>query len=319
MTHSTYALALAAGMLATVNPCGFALLPTYVSLLVLPGPDDTAGRDSSAAGRPGGAEGSRGRAIGRALLMTGAMTGGFVAVFAVFGLVVTPLALSVQRYLPWVTLVVGTVLMGVGLWLVSGREIYLATPRLRAGRPTRAPVSLAAYGASYAVASLSCTIGPFLALTTSALRSASLAAGIAVFGAYAAGMGLVVGVLTLGTALAWHTLAGRLRRVLPYVSRAGGLLLVVAGGYVTYYGWYELRVFAGASAQDPVVAAAVRVQSQLARWLDTVGPRPVAATFLVLALLVALATRRRHPSGTASGPRGDGSAERASDVAHRLD
>ena len=29
------ALALAAGLLAAVNPCGFALLPAYLSLLVL--------------------------------------------------------------------------------------------------------------------------------------------------------------------------------------------------------------------------------------------------------------------------------------------
>ena len=49
----TLALAVAAGMLAAVNPCGFALLPAYLSVLVL-------GDDS-----PG-----PGRAVARALWLT---------------------------------------------------------------------------------------------------------------------------------------------------------------------------------------------------------------------------------------------------------
>lgn len=88
MSDGVYGLALAAGMLATVNPCGFVLLPTYVSLLVATEP--------AASAAPAGA--ARLRAVGRALAMTGAMTAGFVAVFAAFGLVVTPLALSIERY-----------------------------------------------------------------------------------------------------------------------------------------------------------------------------------------------------------------------------
>ena len=84
MSDVELALALRAGMLAAVNPCGFALLPAYLFLLVL-------GED-----RP-----SRWAAVGRALALTAAMTLGFVAVFGIFGLVITPIAASVPRYLPW--------------------------------------------------------------------------------------------------------------------------------------------------------------------------------------------------------------------------
>jgi cytochrome c biogenesis protein CcdA len=278
VTDGPYALALAAGMLATLNPCGFALLPTYVSLLV-----------AADRGEP---RDGRARALGRALGTTAAMTGGFVLVFAAFGLVITPLALSVGRYLPWASLVIGVALVGLGGWLLAGREVYLRLPRLRTGAPTRTPVSMALYGVSYAVASLSCTVGPFLALTTSTLRSASPLGGVGVFVAYAAGMGLVVGVLTLATALARQALAARLRRVLPYVSRAGGALLVLAGGYVAYYGVYELRVLAGDAGRDPVVDGAVELQSALVRWLDGIGPAPVAAAAAVLMAAVVL-TRHR--------------------------
>ena len=99
-------LALAAGMLAAVNPCGFALLPAYLSVLVL-------GDDS-----PG-----TGRAVGRALALTGWMTLGFVAVFGVFGIVVSPVASQVQQYLPWFTVVFGVMVAAAGVWLLVGREL----------------------------------------------------------------------------------------------------------------------------------------------------------------------------------------------------
>ena len=103
MSDAPLALALAAGMLAAVNPCGFALLPAYLSFLI--------------AGDGGG----RGAAVLRALGTTAAMTTGFVLVFGLFGLVVAPVAGSVQRHLPWVTIGVGLLLVGLGGWLLAGR------------------------------------------------------------------------------------------------------------------------------------------------------------------------------------------------------
>lgn len=266
MPDAPYALAVAAGLLAAVNPCGFALLPGYVSLVVL---------ESGGAGRRA--------ALGRALGMTAAMTLGFVAVFGVFGLVVTPLALSVERYLPWVTVVVGIVLVGLGGWLLAGREVYLRLPRPGSARVTGSALSTVGYGAAYALASLSCTIGPFLALTTATFRSGSLAAGVAVFVCYAVGMGLLVGVVTLATALARQTLVAWLRRATHWVSRAGGALLLFAGLYVMYYGWYEVRVLSGGSTADPVVDAATGLQGDVQRWLAGVGAGPVALVLAGLA------------------------------------
>ena len=94
-------------MVAAINPCGFALLPAYLSLLVLG--DDS--REPAAA-------------VGRALALTGAMTLGFVAVFGIFGLVIAPVAAGVQRYLPWVTVVLGLCSCCCSaVWLVAGRSL----------------------------------------------------------------------------------------------------------------------------------------------------------------------------------------------------
>ncbi|WP_028646555.1 cytochrome c biogenesis CcdA family protein [Nocardiopsis sp. CNT312] len=269
MSQLPFAIALVAGMLAVLNPCGFALLPGYLALLVSEG------------------QGSHGRwrPLVRALATTAAMTGGFMLVFAGFGLLITPLALSVEQHLPWVTVVIGATLVALGAWLAAGREITLLLPRPSPGRPVRSLRWALVYGITYAIASLSCTVGPFLALTTAALRSTSPLGAVAVFLAYAAGMGLVVGVLTVAVALARDSVAARLRQAMPYVTRAGGVLLVLAGLYVAYYGWFELRVLSGGAADDPVVGAATRVQGELVRLVEAVGPGWAA---LALGALVAV-------------------------------
>ncbi|MBB4929595.1 cytochrome c biogenesis protein CcdA [Lipingzhangella halophila] len=282
MNELPYAIAVIAGMLAVLNPCGFALLPGYIALLVASGEDQ---------GTP--APGARWRSLRRALSSTVAMTSGFVVVFAGFGLVVTPLALTVEPHLPWVTVVAGLALVALGGWLLSGRDISLVLPKPSAGRPVRSLRWAAVYGLSYAVASLSCTIGPFLALVTSALSSTSAAGAVAMFLAYAAGMGLVVAAVSVATALAHDSVAARLRRALPYVTRASGALLVLAGAYVAYYGWFELRVFSGGAPNDPLVGAATGIQAELARSLQELGPGWVAAALAVLLTGAAAAALRR--------------------------
>jgi len=265
------AIALAAGMVAAFNPCGFALLPAYLTLLVR----------RTAGGNP----------LGRALGATAAMTAGFVVVFGAFGLVVVPLALSIGNYHSWATIVVGAALVLLGLWLLSGREIVVRVPRLSGVAPTEGRASMVVYGVAYAVASLSCTIAPFLAVTTSTFRLHSPLAGIAVFLAYAIGMGMVVGVLAVSVALAQDRLVQRLRGVMPYVNRISGVLLVVAGAYVVYYGVYELRLAQGRITDDPVVAAATTVQGAVSRFISDAGPW---AALGALVVLVAVGVAVRH-------------------------
>ena len=139
------------------------------------------------------------------------------------------------------------------------------------------------YGVSYAIASLSCTIGPFLAVTGASLRGGTILGRVSVYLAYAAGITLVVGALTVATAFASSALTERMRRILPYVNRLSGALLIVVGLYVGYYGVYEVRLFhANGNPQDPVVAAAGRLQGALAGWVHRHGAWPWLAALVVL-------------------------------------
>jgi cytochrome c biogenesis protein CcdA len=281
VSDAPLALALAAGMLAAVNPCGFALLPAYLSFLI--------------AGDGGG----RGTAVVRALGTTAAMTAGFVVVFGLFGLVVAPVAGSVQRHLPWVTIGVGLLLAGLGGWLLAGRQLPgLGAALARGPAARRSLPSMAAFGVAYAVASLSCTIGPFLAIVVTSFRAGSTVAGVALFVAYAAGMGLTVAVAAVAVALAREGLLRRVRRAASMLSRLGGVLLVAAGAYVAWYGWYEIRVLRGDAVTDPVIDAAAGAQRRLSTLLDHAGAALLAAVLVVLLVAAGLhrLSRRRAAS-----------------------
>lgn len=275
--------ALAAGALAAVNPCGFVMLPAYITLFVAGNADQANGRDAMGN-------------LARAVTATLAMTSGFLFVFGLFGLALGPVASQLQRWLPVATVVIGAVLVVLGVFMLAGSGITVNLPKLSAGLDPMAGLrSMFLYGVSYAVASLGCTIGPFLVVTATTFSSGDWTSGVAAYAAYAAGMGLVVGVLAVAAALAQGSAARLLRRLLPHAERIGGLLLVAAGGYVAWYGIYELRVYAGGSATDPVVDAAGQVQVTLAQWVDRLGPLPlVLVLFALVAGAVTVSRSRRR-------------------------
>lgn len=289
-------LALGAGLVAAVNPCGFALLPAYLSLYVL-----------------GDAPRSPAAAVARALRATAALTLGFAGVFVAFGLAIAPVAASVQAYLPAFTVVLGLLLALAGLWLLSGRRLpRLPVPRrgqAGAGSPVVASwPAMTGFGASYAAASLGCTIAPFLAVVVTSFRSGSPAAGIVLFAAYAAGMGLTVGVAATAVALSRRGLVTSMRRASSLVPRLGGLVLAVAGGYVAWYGAWELRVLHGGAGTDPVISAAARIQEWLATRTEAVGLTGLALALAVLTTTALLVTR--HTSGQATPATDDHTTDR---------
>ncbi|MEV4713216.1 cytochrome c biogenesis protein CcdA [Micromonospora sp. NPDC049374] len=120
-------LALTAGMLGAVNPCGFAMLPAYLSLLVA-GTTDTRG------------------AVGRALTAAGALTLGYVLVFGAFGLALAPVADWLRPRLPWFTVGLGLLLVLLGCWLLAGRRLPTLRPLARAPRLTRSLPSMVLFG-----------------------------------------------------------------------------------------------------------------------------------------------------------------------------
>ena len=217
--------ALAAGMASAVNPCGFAMLPAYLGLYL--------GANSEQE------TGSPVRQLWRALLIGGAVTGGFVVLFGIAGTLIGLGASFVANLLPWIGLVVGVMLAIAGAWLVSGGKIYTGVAA-RAAAHIGEPGQLGAkgyflFGVSYGTASLSCTLPIFLAVLGVSASDAGLLNIMANFFLFALGMGLVIMALTLGMAFFKGSMVGVLRKALPYIQPIGAWLMVIAGIYIIFY------------------------------------------------------------------------------------
>ena len=217
--------ALAAGMASAVNPCGFAMLPAYLGLYLGANPEQETGRPV--------------RQLWRALLIGGAVTGGFVVLFGIAGTLIGLGASFVANLLPWIGLVVGVMLAIAGAWLVSGGKIYTGVAA-RAAAHIGEPGQLGAkgyflFGVSYGTASLSCTLPIFLAVLGVSASDAGLLNIMANFFLFALGMGLVIMALTLGMAFFKGSMVGVLRKALPYIQPIGAWLMVIAGIYIIFY------------------------------------------------------------------------------------
>lgn len=256
------------------------MLPAYLSFFV--------------SGGPAGVEQQRRDPVARALLVTAAMTAGFVVVFGLAGLAVEGASLAVGDWTPWITLAIGIIMIPLGIAMVAGKAIKANLPRLQRGGKDDSLASMGLFGASYATVSLSCTLPVFLAAVSGSFRSGDILGGVATYLAYAVGMGLVVGVLTVALALAQDGALRKLRAVLPHLNRIAGGLLVIAGAYVAWYGYFEIRTLRGDRVAAGPVFWVTDWSAQLSSRLDTIGTTASAATLVVLTGIGLLTRRLRN-------------------------
>jgi cytochrome c-type biogenesis protein len=280
MIDAPLAYAFSVGMVATVNPCGFAMLPAYLSFFL---------------GLEGAEEDTRASVL-QALAIGGVVTAGFLVVFGLLGILLDGALSSVQQYLPWVTIVLGLVLVALGIALLRGRSFSVRLPTVT-GTNGRQLTSVFLFGVSYALVSLSCTIPLFIAAVAPSFTHANFASGVAAFLAYGLGMGVVLIALTVALALARHSLVRNLRRVLPYVYKISGVLLLVAGAYVAYYGWYELRVRNGDFSRGGPAKVVSDWNTSISAWIQQTGPSRIGIVLAAaVGVVVALAMGRKRRS-----------------------
>ncbi|HWP29912.1 MAG TPA: cytochrome c biogenesis protein CcdA [Chloroflexota bacterium] len=222
MSEVPFAFAFAAGLLATVNPCGFIMLPAFVA-------HQLGAREPGFHAQPLLVRGAR------AAWVAAVATSGFVTVFAGAGAVFALGGRVLLQLVPWAALAIGLVLVAVGVSGLLGKTVVLRLPDLAPTGPARGLLALFLFGIGYAIASLSCTLPIFLVVVGSALAAGGLVAAVGLFLAYALGMGAVLWVVALATALLKGVVVQWLVALTPYVERLGALLLIAAGAYLVYY------------------------------------------------------------------------------------
>lgn len=251
-------------MVATVNPCGFAMLPAYLGWFI-------------------GEE----RAERRNALVVGlAVSAGFVLVFVFAGVLVAAGLRAIIDWIPWVALVIGVGLMVIGVAQLRGHAVYVRVPGHTRSSRDGSLFGLVGFGASYGAASLSCTLPIFLSLIAGAVAGTSFLESVMVFVAYGAGMSLVVIVLTLAVAAGRDAIVQRIRPLAAHLGTISGWILLLAGAFIVWYWATVLATGATALSGSPVVGIIDRLTAAVAGFVST---NPVVA--LIGLLLVGLGAR----------------------------
>lgn len=260
--------------MSVVNPCGFPLLPAFLSFYL--GADED--RLPPAPTR-----------MLQGLVVGGLVTVGFLGLFTVVGLPVSLGVGAIADAVPWVGLITGVILALAGLSVIAGRRIRLAFVPRPTVMPDRRLVAMLLFGVGYGAASLGCTLPIFLALVGASLGADKLM----VFVAYGVGMAVVLMALAVAIACARQGIAGRLRVLLPHVGRLAGVLLTASGGYLVYY-WARIRFGDSVTlADDPIVGFASRYSAELQDFAERHGTPLIVGAGVIVALALASGLRHR--------------------------
>jgi len=267
------------GMVASVNPCGFILLPTYLMYFL---------------GISGTLPGSQRASLRRALLVSAAVSTGFLSVFLVAGVIAYNFTTWINENAKYATGFIGAALLVLGIALLFGYKVPFMTPQVRTGEKDTTVRAMFVYGIAYAVASIGCTIGLFMATVFSTTAREGVIEGVGNTLAYGAGMALVVSALTVSLAVANTGLLKFLRNGLQYVDRIAAAFVILSGMYLLwYFYWVDIR-----EEGDPITDWAFEQQAEATQFLNDNWQvvALVLTGIVVAALLFVLLRRDDQPS-----------------------
>lgn len=230
--------AFSAGAVAFLNPCGFAMLPTYVSYFVESNTQEIITASSN----------SRlilVRRLTRGGLIGLLVTASFIVTFGLTGIAISSLGIGIAKFLPWIAVASGIVIIGIGVAKIFGRTINIDIPSPRGllcttnsgNESGKKPsfVNFFLFGIGYSIASLSCTLPLFLLIVFQSLSAGGIKEGSIVFMAYALGMGSIMMAISIAISASDQTFIKWLRKIAPKMNIVTSIVLILAGSYLIYY------------------------------------------------------------------------------------
>jgi cytochrome c-type biogenesis protein len=262
------------GLVASVSPCGFAMLPAYLSYFV---------------GTEANVERSTSGSVARALVVGLTTSAGVLTIFIVAGTVIKASGVSQSDLtgpLRYVMIALGVAVIALGLALVAGWHLPWSTPRVELGGKDRSLRSMYLFGITYALASLSCGLPIFIGVVLGSFSRDGFAEGVTYIATYGVAMGMVVTSLTIALALGQRGLLKVLRSVMKRADRIAGGFLVLTGAYLVYY-WAN----SGDIGDDPVSRFSSDLENRVAR----AGTTLLIPLLAIMAIgVVALVLQRRR-------------------------
>jgi len=205
---SSLAFAFTAGLLSIFSPCGYALIPGYISYYL--------GSDLS---------------LVKAVTGGLACTLGLVTLYSVLGALASGLGALLSTWIPALNVAAGLVMTAMGAATLLNVNIpYIqvgASPSRRRGL-----VGLYLFGLVYGVAGVGCSAPVFLSVLFYAL-SRGFAGGVMTFLAYSLGMGVPLVVTSVLVARAKKALIGSISMATEKMRRLSGVVFLVVGLYLS--------------------------------------------------------------------------------------
>lgn len=256
------------GLVASINPCGFVLLPTY--LMYFLGVSAANGEMQKAP-------------ISKALLVGVTVSSGFLAVFFAIGAVTQFWTQSLLENAKYATAAIGIAFVVLGIAMLFGYKLPIGTMQVRTGERDRTMRSMFLYGIAYAVASLGCTLPLFMSTLFQTGESKGYWAGVANVVMYALGMAVVVISLTLALAAANVSFVKWLKSKMQYVEMVSGAFVLLSGLYLLwYFYWRDVK-----EESDPLTDAVDGLQQRVQNWLN--GNWQIAAVVFAVVILAGVA------------------------------
>ncbi|PIO00133.1 hypothetical protein COT72_03155 [archaeon CG10_big_fil_rev_8_21_14_0_10_43_11] len=213
--------AFSAGLAAFFAPCAFVLLPGYVAHQL--------------------ASESKHSRVVRGLWFGGLASLGFSALFFVIGLLILLFGQAIKSILPFVVVATALALITIGALQLFGKEFFFSLPNIRIKPDKNGSIQSVLFGFAYGVASLGCVFPLFLTVMVLAFASKTVLGATLPLFAYTFAMTiLMVGVSVLA-ATSQTLLLSKLKKSMPYIKKAGALILILAGLYMLYWEFTTLR------------------------------------------------------------------------------
>ena len=269
-------LSFGSGLLAAVNPCGFVLLPTYLMYFL------------GVSGRPG----TQRATVRRALLVSAALSTGFMTVFVIVGGISRLFTDWLNQNAKYVALLIGIALVILGIAMLFGYRLPFSTPKLETGKRDQTIMSMYIFGLAYAIASIGCTLGPFSATVLGTIDTDGFFQGIIAVVLYGAAMSLLITTLTVTLALAQGGLLKSLRTWMKYVEIASAIVMILSGLYLTWYWFNDIRD----KYDDNLTGRVLNWQERIAQYIDDnrLVLAIIFAVIVSLALTYTVVSRRRE-------------------------
>lgn len=207
-----------AGALALLSPCGFPMLSGYISYYI-------------------GTNASLEKAVSGGIMCTL----GLLVVFSAIGVAVSTLGSFVSRYIPFLELVAGLIVISMGLSMTIGIEFPTFFASLKAPKQ-RGRIGLFLYGVTYGLATLGCSGPIFISTLFYAVAAGGPLYGVITFAVYTIGMGLPIIVTTILIAKAKELMLKRIIKLMPLFQKISGTILITIGLYLIYFYYASYHV-----------------------------------------------------------------------------